>query len=55
MPTQKITLEIETEAIAEEERAELSAELVRAANVVLSAKIANRDSLVGRVARWDEK
>lgn len=53
--TQVITLEIATDAIAEEERPDLALELVRAANAVLAAKIPNRDSLQGRVSRWAEK
>lgn len=55
MALQKITLEIPTEPIAEEERSDLAVELVRAANAVLAAKIPNRDALQGSVSRWDEK
>jgi len=52
---QIITLEIPTEAIDEEERSDLAAEVLRAANAVLAAKIVNRDALVGRVSKWVSK
>lgn len=55
MPTQKITLEIETREIPEDERADLAQELLRAANAVLAPFLASRDSLAGDVSRWEQK
>lgn len=55
MPLQKITVEIETKPIPEEERGDLGAEISRAVQGVLLHTLASRDSLIAEVSRWEEK
>ena len=55
MPQQKITIEIETEPIAEDERPDFAYEIARAVQVVLLDRLASRDALLAQVTSWEEK
>ena len=55
MPTQTITLEISTEPIPEEQRADLAQELLRALNGLVGAYLPDRDGMHGEVVKWEAK
>lgn len=55
MPLQKITVEISTEPIPEDERPDFAYEIARAVQVVLLDRLASRDALVAEVVRWEER
>ena len=55
MPLQKVTLEISTARIPEEDRADLAQELLRALNSLVGAYLRDRDGMHGEVVRWEEK
>jgi hypothetical protein len=55
MPLQKLTVEIETQPISEDERPELASEIARAVQALLLPYLDSADALVARLTRWEEK
>ncbi len=55
MPIQKITVEIATQEVPEDERPELAVEIARAAQGVLLLYLTSRDSLLASVTQWAQK